>query len=470
MRTLLALICLATALRADEFDALYAQERTRVATDIAAYAKWCGKNGAKGSRDRAYEALLLFEPGHKNARRLLKYRWDKKSDAWVRRGKYTHPADRPGPAAEEATGRWRDLTELHARNVLKLIETIKDTRRAQALENLLLVAPDSFAARRENGELRVGDRWVLIETTTAPERRREIEQAARQALERAPKPGAEDLNAEDRKFGVPFPGAWRGRTWRGAGNVPQTEVQATVRVADAARPLFDAVFGGLNTKTGVVLNFYLLAGGKRAAEAALKKHPGYTDADREFAMALSGSWVPESYAFITWNKDPIQRADIVTRQATGVYMRTRFGITDSRGWIYEGVGLYFNYLLTGTRLTTSAKRTGYSQDPRALQEQERGVQFAKADWVELARRLFDKNPKPDLRLLVTKDVNTLSADDLLICYALTSYMLECRPKDTVKFLTAYGSGARIDDALVTHMGSDLPGFEKRVRRWMEERR
>ena len=98
------------------------------------------------------------------------------------------------------------------------------------------------------------------------------------------------------------------------------------------------------------------------------------------------------------------------------------------------------------------------------------MQFAKADWVELARKLFDKTPKPDLRLLVTKDVNTLTADDLLVCYALTSYMLECRPKDAVKFLAAYGGGARIDDALVTHMGTDLAGFEKRVRRWMDERR
>ena len=436
--------------------------------ELAAYAKWSGKRALKGSRDRAYAALLIFEPDHKRARRTLKYRWNKKTGSWLRPGAYTRPEDKPGPVLEEATARWRDLTELHAHNVFKALEGVQGPRRARAIDELLRVAPDNFAAHKEHGELRVGDKWVLIETTTAPERRAEIEQAAKQALARAPKPRAVDLNGEDRKFGVAFPGAWKGRTWRGMGNVPQEEVKRTLRVADATRPLFDAVFGG-RSRTGVELTFYLLKGGKGAGKQALRKHPAYGDAERRFVQGLSGSWVPESFGFITWGENSARRTDIVARQATGMYLRSRFGITGTQGWLYEGIGLYFTYLLTGTRLTTSAKRTGYQQDPLAHEQQKRGVEFAKADWVELARRLFQQERPPDLRLIVAKDVNTLTANDLLVCYAMTSYLLECRPEETVNFLAAYGKGDNLDDALAAYLDVDLAGFEKRLRRWMEER-
>jgi len=83
MRYVLALL-LPAVLAADEFDTRYSLERARLADELAAYAKWSGNKALKGSRDRAYETLLIFEPDHKRARRTLKYRWDKQTDSWGR--------------------------------------------------------------------------------------------------------------------------------------------------------------------------------------------------------------------------------------------------------------------------------------------------------------------------------------------------------------------------------------------------
>ncbi|MHC4955865.1 MAG: hypothetical protein ACYTGZ_18615 [Planctomycetota bacterium] len=468
---LLWVVALRGVVCADDFDTQYAEQKTAIAKELESFAGWSAKQSLRGFRDRAYEALLRFDPDHKKARRTLKYRWNKKTSEWVRMGKYKQPEDRDSERKEEATARWQELNDGFAHAVLKLLESaeIPRAKRAQVVLDVLAVAPDHVGARKANGETRVGDGWLLAETVAGRERLREIQAAAREALAKAPQPRSMPLTDEDKKFGVPFPDAWAGRNWRGVGNVPEEELKAIVRMMDAAHPLHYALFGG-DERGASGLGFYLLAGGKKAAEKALRKHPAYTPKERAYVLDLDGSWIPGRIAYLTWVEKPRMRRDIMARQATALYLRHRFGLKVAQGWAWEGIGLYCNYLLAGTRLTTSAMRTGYMEDPKALVAQGRGDKFAKTDWVGLAERLFESKKPPDLRLITQKDVNTLTSDDLLVSYAMVSYLIECRPKEAVAFLTAYGKDVPIDDAMVAHLDLDLHRFEQRLRRWMKERR
>jgi len=442
--------------------------RERFARQLYAFALRSGKEGLRGFRDRAYEALLIYEPDHKKARKTLRYRFNKKTQSWERKGDYVRPTDGPGVKRENATGRWQDMTDAYVAKVLPLLPAAKGAARRRLIDELLAIAPDHHGVRKENGEVRQGEAWVLAETPLARARRRALEEGASKLREKALPPRPQPTVPDDRRFGIDFPQAWQGVSARGLGTVPVDAVKQTVRVADAAYPILNLLFGKGKTPS-VPFTFYLLKGGKQQATKALARHPAYTPADRRFALELTGSWVPGKLAFVTWDANAVHRTDTIGRQAIGLYMRHRFGITGKQGWAYEGVGLYANYLLCGTRVNTSALRTGYTQDEKALEEQKRGVKFSKADWVALAHKQFATGKPPDLRLLFAKDVNTLTADDLLVCYAIAAYLFECRPDAAAPLLTACGRDAAIDAALDQHLGVDLAGFERLFRRWLSER-
>ena len=464
MRLVFLVVLLCLPVTADEQQ----EERQRFARRLEEFASWSARNGQRGFRDLAYEALILYEPNHKKARSTLKYRFNKKTQSWERKGSYRAPPNKPGVSREDATGRWRELTESYATRMLAYLPELKGADRRRLIEELLAVAPDHHGARKKNGEVLQGEKWVLAITPAARERRRELEQTARKLREKSPPPRPEPLDDEDRRFGIDFGKAWQGTSARGLGTVPEDAVKQTLRVADTAYPLLNLLFGTGKTPT-VPFTFYLLAGGSKEAKKALYSHKAYLPADRNFALELTGSWVPGKLRFVTWDENALHRTDTIGRQAIGLYLRHRFAITGKHGWAYEGVGLYANYLLCGTRINTSALRTGYTQDPKALEDQRRGVKFSKTDWLALTHKLFISDEPPDLQLLFAKDVNTLTADDLLVCYSIAAFLFECRPDAAAPLLTDCGKDVAIHAALDKHLGVDLAGFERRFRRWLAER-
>jgi len=435
-----------------------------VARDLAHFAAWCQKSGLRGFRDRACEALLRFAPDDEQARKTLRYTWNKKQLRWVRAGNYRRPTDTEGPSLEEARERWRLLTRKYADAVLD-DTTLDAAARARALAHALHLAPDYARAREANGEVRRGEGWILAETARSTERAREISALRRDVLDKVAPPAEGAVTAEDKKFGIAFPTAWVGGAWRALGTVDAAECKELLRYSEAAHPFLARVFG-LTAAAPRGFSLYVIPGQEQKALAA---HPAYSDEERQFALALDGSWVPGAFSFVAWSDEPLWRRDVVVRAVFGLYLKHRFGVTAKQGWAWEGFGSYLTYHLAGTRLAVTAQRTPYAQDRRTRATQQRGVEFQKTDWAGLARKLFEKEAAPDLRLLVAKDANSLTAEDSLLAFAMAEYLATGFPDRTGAFLKAYGHEIAIDAAMATHLGFDFAGFETRFVRWLRER-
>jgi len=422
-------------------------------SEIEDFAAWCGKQGLRGFRDRAFQALLLFDADHEQARKTLKYRW--KDGRWVRKS-YKRPTDPDGPRLDAARERWRVITHKYADAVLN-----DPAARARALQ----LAPDHAAAREANGEVRRGDAWILAETPRAKQRTREIDALREKTLDRVRAPAEGPVTEEDKKLGVDFPTAWVAPSWRALGTVDPAECKELLKLCEASSPFLNGVFG---LRAAAPRGFTLYVLGDDPARA-IAKHPAFTPAGRKFALSLEGCWIPGAFSFVAWSDEPRWRRDVVTRAVFGLYLKHRFGLTVKQGWAWEGFGSYLTYQLAGTRLATTASRGPYAQDRKTREEQKRGVEFQKTDWPALARKRFEAKRKPDLRLLAGKDVNTMTADDALVSYAMAEYLVTGFPDKCAGFLKAYGSGISIDEAMKAHLGFDFHAFERRFVRWLEER-
>ncbi|MHC4848597.1 MAG: hypothetical protein ACYTEG_09100 [Planctomycetota bacterium] len=435
-----------------------------VVSDLESYATWCHKNNLRASRDEAYEALLRFAPDHREARKRLKYRWDKKQLRWVRKSKYKRPPQPEGELGEQARARWEALTQKFADDVLA-DKSLKGVERARRLADARALAPDYEPLRTANGEVRRGDDWVLLETARSRERIDELDEIRRDLLAKLSPPTEGIVTAEDKKFGIEFPTAWIGGSWRVLGTVPPEECKELLRFCDAAHPFLNRVFE-LSAAPPKGLSLYVL---KQGQIQALETHPAYTDAERKFVLKRDGSWVPGAFAFVVWSPHSVWRRDVVVRSVFGLYLKHRFGLTAKHGWAWEGFTSLLTYELAGTRLAITVQRGAYERDRKTREAQLRTEKFRKTDWARLARDLFRAEKKPDLRVLASKEINTISADESLLCFAMAQYLATGFPDKCGAFLKAYGSGIDIDKAMASHLGFDFHGFEKRFARWLEER-
>jgi hypothetical protein len=435
-----------------------------IATDLAGFAEWCDSKNLRSYRDRAYEALLRFDADHERARKALKFRWDKKQLRWVRKGTYKRPPDPDSEAAAEAARRWTELTHGFADEVIA-DQSLKGIQRAKLLADALALAPDYDPIRKANGEVRRGDEWILAETARSRERIIELGEIRREILRKLPSPTEGVVTDEDKKFGIDFDTAWVGASWRAMGTVSAGECKELLALCEAAHPFLGRVFE-LSAAQPKGLSLYVLDKGQ---EQALARHPTYTDAERKFVLKLNGSWVPGAFAFVAWSDKPHWRKDVVVRAVYGLYLKHRFGLTVERAWAYEGFTSFLTYELAGTRLAFTAQRGSYAKDGKVREAQQRGAKFSRIDWARVARDLFRGEKKPDLRVLTSKEINVLSADESLLCFAMAQYLATGFPKECGAFLKAYGSGVDLDRAMASHLGFEFNAFEKRFARWLEER-
>ena len=171
---------------------------------------------------------------------------------------------------------------------------------------------------------------------------------------------------------------------------------------------------------------------------------------------------------MTWTKPALWRRDVVVRSVFGLHLRHRFGLTEKRGWAFEGFGLWLSYHHGGTRLAKSIRKGTYAKDQKTREDQERGQHFKKVNWIRLAAKLYEAEKRPDLSVLFGKEMHALTADDSLVAYALAEYLVTAFPKKTAGFLKAYGAGKSIHESLKAHMGMTLPELESRFARWLRD--
>jgi hypothetical protein len=465
-------LILATASAAGDPGADLAAARRALLADLTELIGWGTERQLYRDRAATCELVLRFDQDHAAARKWLGY--ERRAGAWVRSGRYVQPKNVNAKAHAEYRARSAVVARRFADAVLAVLsegsEHLPRALRREAIEDVLLVDPDNDKAREMDDAARLGARWVLGETARGGRRRRELADAAKVALDAVPTPRATALSTLETRLGAPWVVAVETATWRVVATTSREEACAAARIATAAAPLFETCFSVVERPPADQIYFMMVD--ELDWQSALVHHPGCSPAFRKFASSLTSVNLPESEHCLVHAKESEMRLEFAARWAVASLLRRHFGITAARGWAYEGVGLYLTELLTGSHLTYMVRPSRYAPDEGRLKaELWAKIRHPRSDWFEIAGQLVREHKNPDLAFLLSKDVNTMDAGDLVYAYVMAAYLLEGQADRAPKLLRAIGQGeVPFHDAIPDTLDLDLPGLERRVQVWLTERR
>jgi len=465
MRIALALVCLAAAVPAASLEELRRGAAARAANDLVELAEWCHGERLYKTRDETYRLALAYDPDHETARSKLRY--VKRAGEWVQARPPGEPKDRAPDALPAYEERKRAVGGRYAAAVIGRLElgwrASPDAVRERVFAEIFRLDPDHERARRARGETRRGGAWVLRETVRAEKRRGKLAALAKAARDEVPEPEQATLTDEEAGFGVVWTDALQGRDWRLLLAAPAEEGKRCVRVADATRTLLAEALG---SRFGRAEGMRLLVMTKREDYlAVLKAHPKSDEKTLKFDGALTGCWLKGTCTTALYDGTAIRRFEGCARQPVGFHLWGRFGVTGKQGWAWEGMGLYFTYLLTGQRLSYFTRRTRYANQGVTVRGLGAKMRDGKTDWFELAGEL----KRPDWKLLLAKDVNQLTNAELVWSYVLAGFVLEAFPHKAATILAELGKGRPSSAVLPAELGMSLPMLARRVPRFAEER-
>lgn len=447
--------------------AKWQKEREAVVSRLEEHAAWCHDEDLRAERNRTYEGLLVLRADHPRARRMLKYKQDK-SGAW-KRGKYRapKPSEDTKKAAEAATRHKLALAPLRA-----AVTALRDHDDAEmhdlerAVDELAQLLGDDEEVRDWNGEVLLGKRWVLAETETALESGKALRAEVRRLVKEEPpskriKPTNEEFPFL-RSFAAGAQNA-RVRLLAMKGSVP---AESTARLIASAWPVYNAVIGK-RPKTTISLRLFVYPD-KETGISALANHPGVTAKDLKRARSLASYWGPKSSDLFVWTKTEAHRVESSLRQAMQVHVRHSLRVSTDRGWAWEGFGHWFTEHMLGTHYTRYVQEDRYAKPSSSSLDRARRLRDANADWFEIGAELAASKEWPDLRILMGRNVNTLTGDDVLASYLLACFLIEGRPSVVHDLLIDVGANKSPDAWCAKHLGWSIHELDRRLRRWVAE--
>ncbi|MHC4469603.1 MAG: hypothetical protein ACYTDY_00305 [Planctomycetota bacterium] len=470
--TLALLLLAAPALPQEEKGSTLEPKRVEIVrklvTELEQLAVWCAENKLLGYRDECYRVIVRVASDHKLARKILKYS-PKGDGTWVQRP-YRPPLNKNEKLEPEF---WQRYTKAKDQAIAALHEALvqaaKDERpevRDRVIDDILAIDPDDEGAHKLRGEVSLEGEWVLEETATAKRRYRELRQAARDAIDAVEAPQATDPTDEENSLGVKWLGGFQGEWWRALGTVNPHELERAVKVMDASLPFFNEVF---DTRTGrpTGCGFYLLRG-QGDAETVLRKHPDFEKHQVAYFLKLKAAWIPRKHVFFQWNDNPGVRLDGAVRNSIGLLFMKTFDIDTRRGWVWESMGLYLDYHLTGSHRTVFVTQERTTAKRRDDFDIEKRMKEPGANWMLLARQLVDKELNPDIEITTAKPVERMEPEDLIYGHALAAFVIEGYPEKAGVFLQIHGVGQPLRDTVSTVFGLPIPKFVERFHRWLRE--
>lgn len=479
---LLALLALAAPLLARQqggdpssrFVSRLAQAQEALLVELVDLASWCKSNKLIREAHLLYGQILQFDEDHSLARKELRY--SRRGSAWVQSASYREPRNFSKSALEDFVPRRLAAMEEYKGAVFAAVTELADSvpleARERALLGLLELTPDDPDVRAALGEARVGDEWRLVETARSLEARRALPDIARRCVLTVPQGAVKDPNGMEQTLGLDWSLVLEGPALRVAGTGTRAEVENVYRSAMGVGELFRTV---LRTDVLPPPGFQLfLLSGEGEKRAFLDRHPRVSPSDRPFLEALRTAGIPSTGHAAAWTDTEVMRLDGSIRHTVAILMGQAFGITPKHGWAFEGMGLYLTELVCGTRLTYYLAPDRYAGDPNEVSAQKellRRLYVDGADWLDEARLHFAERRPPKLAILFGRGVDTMSAQDLLWSYVLAAYLLEGWPEETPAFLRAVGEKKKPPHEAVREVfRMELPRFEQRLSRWLEETR
>ncbi len=444
-------------------------------------AKWCAKAKLFGARAEVYRGVLAFSPDDAVARKRLKYKRDK-DGAWVRKGKWKEPKNL-SKAKPDFLVRRGEFGSWFANKVADLLDEAHSARahriRAQIIQGALGVDPEREQFRDWNDEVRDGKTaWILLETKSARKRRPAIRKRAVEAIKAVPQPEVGTPLKLDRHGGVAWQTVLEGKRVRVLGTTDAEEIEQLLRNMDACWPVFRYAFDR-SAPTFRAQGRYVRAGWTTyvfdsmfAGNAFYAAQPGTAERDRTFTAPLVGTWIPKRTASVVKSPDDATRIEVASKQVVSSLSNRVLGLNRHRAWAAEGMALYLNYQIVGTRRIYSVNdvKTQYAEPNKPIPEYERKMADSSADWLDLGRLLLESEGKPNIHLMSGKDFNTLTRAETLYGYCAAAYIVEGWPEKAAEFFQTVGSkqGTDLDHVCLETLGFDARTFEARLYRWLKE--
>lgn len=433
--------------------------RARAAQQVDELAQWCQRNRLYLERDRLYSSLIQLDPGHREARRFLRYRRSK--GGWEQVG-YVPPENR-APEHLEAFGTRRKALENTWRADLEALlahagDGLQERERLALADQVLVLAPDDPEARARRNEVRTGEGpWILRESRDGPQR---LAQLAQRAAElRAAQPEVQRLGLPAEECLLSF---------KEALCMPDAPVAAVGEEREASRLIADAtvlvglfgeIFGEAPALDGG-LRIYVLD--RPEGVRAFERQRAHDARARQAGEGL-GSDALQCTAFAV--SDPSAHA---RRERALLWMARRvlansFGIGPEEGWASEGFALRLVELTIGPggsigaavadESSAEAKRSSLTLSP----------------WMG-ACALLSREARPHLvDGLLAKRVEALSEEERLVGYALARFLLEARPGGLARLLDELGRAPQGSiRVLEERLGMDLTALDVRLARWAAE--
>jgi len=443
--------------------------RQELMAQLEGLAAWCAKQKVFLKRQEVYEWMLRLDPENADARRGLGWIKDKDGQ-WRPKEHRVPPVDHDKEAASEFALRRAEVAAGFAGALFALLDGHADElsaeERESLLDDVLRVDPDNARAHDLRGEAKLADRWVLVETVAAKQRRGELREMVRTAFRTVPKARARTPDAKERGFGIEWTAVYTSPLVRSLGTGSEEEVRRLTEAMWATRSYFNAALGA-GADFPEDFTVYSLA---RSSDklAFLTNHPSIGPEYREFLLRCDGSGIQGSGDLAHWAPDELRRLDGLVRQAITWLFAEGFGILPGQGWAVEGFGLYLTRELVGTRLSWFVRPSEYlnQEDDLALQAR---LLDSRTNWMNEAHRVLNGKGRPRLAFLLGKDVNRLTAEDLLYSYVLAAYLLEAESTRLPDLLARIGAGTPAVEAFEAVFGEPPEELGAHVRRWLGER-
>jgi hypothetical protein len=446
--------------------AAYKTARAELLPKLRALAQWSESGQFFLERNRACEAIVVFEPDDEDARRTLHYARGK--DGSWQRGIVPKSSPPDPEHAAEVAARHEETFAAFRAAVLGLVAA-KDAdvaTRERALDELVGAEPDCAQARAANREILVGDKWVLQETAASKPRRKAVQAAIDAARKSCPAPEKGTPSAQESALA----------TWSDVRDVGMVRVLGAPQTAEAdqiarnASVLFStcALVTGVPTppKTHVKL---LVFPSKTEGLAVVANDKRLDAEDRAFAKTLGGSFsVPKSDDVYVWNPKATARVESSMRNVVVEMLWRAFAVKGKPIWAREGVCHWYSEILLGTHECFFVRRTEYADPAKKPDDLHKRLFDDAVDWMVEARALDKAGKWPDLRISLACDANTATAEDALAAYCVARYLIEGRPDAFGDAMRAVGAAKTSPDVVAASLGSTVEGLDRRLRRWLRE--
>lgn len=461
-----ALLALAVTTAAQGFEVAFQAARDELARGLDEHAGWCNKKKLYLERQTAYELLLTVDPEHEEARRILGFKRDK-DGAWVQeKGRPVKNYDKEAEA--EASGRLQAVQKAYVARMVALLEAggLGADQQGLAVAEALRFDPDNETVHGLLGEVRGEKGWVIPETLAAAEQRKQLTAWVREALGDTPPTQAVERDEFEKKIPLKLKAIESGGL-RILGTVDEDEMALCAKAVHGMQRLLQLVFDTPQPLPRGARVFLLSDPSQK--DALLKNHPSIPASQLPLYDPLEGAGIQGSADFAFWTGDPQRRIDGIVRLVLGYQMSGLFRLTTRQGWAYEGFGLYMTRALIRSRLTWLAQPSTVLDAKADFALRQKLIE-PETNWMEETYLLFQGGKGPKLLDVLKKDANELTTEDVLISYALATYLLEVHPGTVGPLLKKLGTGYSSGGAFGEALGMDLDAFQAHLLRWISERR